>query len=300
MCKNACTECAQNRRFCTRLGVSRANFRRDKLRSSPCVAQELSPGLAGKYWASYQLGILPMKPTSGRHRLKVVLPEQNGKAGISLARVLAARLCRFSKRLIGSYMASTPEHLSSLLAIARASLPLMQALEAARSLRLQSWCIGAGAVRNCVWDYLHGYSAAKNLDEVDLVYFDDKAAPEDDAKLQQQLSQRYPFTCWDVANQAHVHRWYELQFGTPVEPLYSLEQGIATWPEFATCVGVSLQDDDSINVIAPFGLQDLFELKVRHNTARASAVTFATRHKTKRWLHRWPKLTICSSSGNAT
>jgi len=41
-------------------------------------------------------------------------------------------------------------------AIAQSSLPLMQALAAARGLGLASWCIGAGAVRNRVWDHLHG------------------------------------------------------------------------------------------------------------------------------------------------
>ena len=47
---------------------------------------------------------------------------------------------------------------AQLCAIARASPPLMQALAAARDLGLASWCIGAGAVRNRVWDHLHGHA----------------------------------------------------------------------------------------------------------------------------------------------
>lgn len=196
------------------------------------------------------------------------------------------------------HMASELEQTSELLNIARSSLPLMQALEMARSLHLRSWCIGAGAVRNCVWDHLHGFSAAKTLDEVDLVYFDNNAAPERDAQLLQQLNLICPLTRWDVTNQAHVHLWYEKLFGTQVQPLESLEQGIATWPEFATCVGLSLQDNGSISTIAPFGLQDLFELQIRHNPARASVATFNQRHQSKQWVHRWPKLTICLTSDN--
>ena len=42
--------------------------------------------------------------------------------------------------------------------IARSSTWFMAALKAVRDLELPSWCIGAGAVRNLVWDALHDYS----------------------------------------------------------------------------------------------------------------------------------------------
>jgi len=57
----------------------------------------------------------------------------------------------------------------------RSSSPLMAALRAVRSLRLASWCIGAGAVRSLVWDTLHGFEEASPVEDVDVVYFDDSA-----------------------------------------------------------------------------------------------------------------------------
>ena len=63
----------------------------------------------------------------------------------------------------------------------RASSSLMAALVAVRSLRLDSWCIGAGAVRSLVWDTLHGYETPSSLEDVDVVYFDSDAyGPEQD------------------------------------------------------------------------------------------------------------------------
>jgi hypothetical protein len=66
------------------------------------------------------------------------------------------------------------------------------------------------------------------------------------------------------ANLAHVHLWYERAFSHCVAPLGSLEEGIATWAEYATCIGLSLTADDELTVIAPHWLGDLFEMRVRH------------------------------------
>ncbi|MFF7059274.1 nucleotidyltransferase family protein [Achromobacter spanius] len=49
-----------------------------------------------------------------------------------------------------------------------------------------------------------------------------------------------------------------------------------------------------MEVIAPYGLNDLFELRVRHNPRRASVSTFVHRVNSKRLVHRWPRLSICA------
>ena len=69
--------------------------------------------------------------------------------------------------------------------------------------------------------------------------------------------------------------------------------GVGTWPEIATCVGVFLRADDSIGVVAPHGLDDLFQLVVRHNPVRADAQTYRERVASKRFTERWPLLSIC-------
>ncbi len=172
----------------------------------------------------------------------------------------------------------------------------MAALHAARSLGLHAWCIGAGAVRNSVWDQLHETQRVDQASDVDLVYFDSQALPDEDETLRSRLTAMWPNARWDVTNQAHVHQWYEQTYGQSVCALGSLEEGISTWPEYATCVGLRLCADDSLEVIAPHGLEDLFALRLRHNPLRATRAAFDERVASKGWLERWPKLRVCKAN----
>ncbi|MBT2332383.1 nucleotidyltransferase family protein [Variovorax paradoxus] len=173
-----------------------------------------------------------------------------------------------------------------------ASADLMAALRAVRSLGLRSWCIGAGVIRSLVWDILHDFDQRSAVEDVDVVYFDADAGPEQDADLEHRLHTAMPNLRWEVTNQASVHCWFAATLHQVVAPLESLEEGIATWPEFATCVGVYLNEDGSLGIVAPHGLDDLFELRVRHNPLRADVATYRQRVKEKRFADRWPRLSI--------
>jgi len=176
----------------------------------------------------------------------------------------------------------------------RSSAPVMELLTVVRRLNLKSWCIGAGVIRSLVWDHLHGFNVPSEYDDVDVVYFDDTALKSQDAELTQLLKHAYPSVKWEVTNQARIHEWFLDVYSQTVPPLKSLAEGVATWPEYATCVGVSLAKDDSIHIVAPHGLEDLFNLKIRHNNIRASSAAFAKRVASKRFIERWPKLSVIS------
>lgn len=178
-----------------------------------------------------------------------------------------------------------------LIHLARQNIWLMDALRAARSLQLASWCIGAGAVRNLVWDHLH-QRPAQVPGDVDLVYFDPNAHAEQDENLRERLATCCPELPWDVTNQAHVHRWYADYFGQPMAPLNSLEEAVGSWPEYATAVGLYLDADDALQVIAPHGLDDLFALRIRHNPTRVGIATYQQRVAQKRYQERWPLVQI--------
>lgn len=169
---------------------------------------------------------------------------------------------------------------------------LMDLLGTVKTLGLTSWCIGAGAIRSLVWDRLHGYAATSQYDDVDVVYYDDTAGAADEGELLKQLLALNPSTRWEVTNQALVHQWFLSEHAQVVPPLRSLSEGIATWPEYATCVGVTLGAENAVEVIAPHGLQDLFQLRVRHNPMRANAAVFMERVTSKRLVERWPMLAV--------
>jgi uncharacterized protein len=182
---------------------------------------------------------------------------------------------------------------AELVLLAQNSVWFMPTLEAVRALHLKSWCIGAGAVRNLVWDHLHKFEAPTELNDVDVAYFDpDDLRPETEQAIQAVLSACSPSVPWEVTNQAAVHLWFEGHFGHPVAPLSSLQEAVASWPEFATSVGLTLREDSTIEVIAPYGLSDLFSVVVRRNPARINIETYRRRIAEKRYLERWPKVTV--------
>lgn len=168
----------------------------------------------------------------------------------------------------------------------------MAALRAGRELGLAHWCIGAGALRNLVWDALHGQPRSE-LADVDFAYFcASDLDPARDAALQCRLLTLCPDLPWEVTNQAGVHLWFERHFGHSVEPLNSLHDAIASWPEPATAVGVWLDDRDALHVIAPHGLADLLGMRVRRNPVRVSVETYRARCESKRYAQRWPQVVV--------
>ncbi|RQT37524.1 MULTISPECIES: nucleotidyltransferase family protein [Burkholderia] len=182
---------------------------------------------------------------------------------------------------------------ANLIALARESSWFWPALVAVRTLNLPSWCIGAGAVRNLVWDSLHGLDTPSALSDIDVAYFDSTdLSAERDATFQSLLAHTHPQFPWEVTNQAAVHTWFEATFGHAVPPFRSLEAAVASWPEYATAVGLTLLPDDSIKVTAPYGLDDLFAMVVRRNPVRVSVATYRERVAQKQYRNRWPRAVI--------
>ena len=169
----------------------------------------------------------------------------------------------------------------------------MRALRVVRDVHLPSWCIGAGVIRNLVWDYLEHVKQPSPLADVDVAFFDPSdVSTSRDRQVQKTLADLCPEIPWEVTNQAGVHLWFETVFGHTVPPLSSLEEAISTWPETATSVGVTLDANDRLHVYAPVGLADLFTLVVRRNPARVSLATYRDRTLKKRYKDYWPSVTI--------
>jgi uncharacterized protein len=180
-----------------------------------------------------------------------------------------------------------------LVGIVQSSTWFCRLLDAGQAMGLASWCIGAGALRNLVWDRLHGHAWPSPLSDIDFAYFDaDDLSPARDQALQARLAGICPHEPWEVTHQAAVHLWFEGHFGHAVPPLPSLEAAVASWPEFATSVALTREVAGGLRVIAPHGLQDLFDMVVRHNPARASLQTYRQRVRDKNYAARWPQVRV--------
>lgn len=160
----------------------------------------------------------------------------------------------------------------------------MSVLSDVRLCNPPSWYVGAGVIRNIVWDCLHGLTENNNFTrDVDVAFFDpSNLTPERDAEVQNELSSIRPDVPWEATNQAAVHLWYQSVFGYPVDPLESTESAICTWPETATSIGVKLLQNDSLQIYAPFGLEDLMTMKFRRNRARITLELYRKRMAEKR------------------
>lgn len=153
--------------------------------------------------------------------------------------------------------------------------------------------VGAGAIRDAVWDSMSGIEGPTNVKDIDVVFHDESdLSYERDLRLERLLQELEPDEEWEVTNQAGVHLWFEKKFGYAVEPLRSLEDAVATWPEFASCIAVRLDDGGEPEIVAPHGLDDLIEMRVCRNPARVTTEEYQNRIARKRYQERWPKVTV--------
>lgn len=184
-------------------------------------------------------------------------------------------------------------HAERLRALVLAHAPLMRWLRAARDHGPAGGCIAAGAVRSLVWNHLHGYPAGSHPPaDLDFVYHDptDLSAGHEDG-VARRLRAAAPDAPWEVVNQARVHLWRRDSRGAAPPPAATLAAGIAAWPETATCVGVALEGDGELRIIAPHGLADLFALVLRPSPG-ADPRAYAQRLADKRHADTWPRLTV--------
>lgn len=160
----------------------------------------------------------------------------------------------------------------------------MACLRAARALHLPDWYIGAGFVRNAIWDACHQYATATPLNDIDLVYFDtDDTSSTRDMALEDNARNSLQAT-WEIRNQARMHE----KHGNP--PYKNTAHVIAHWVEVPTCVGVRLNTDDTLTFTAPFGLGENWSCQVRMNPEVPRPDTYKMRVQDKGWAERWPRL----------
>lgn len=162
----------------------------------------------------------------------------------------------------------------------------MEQLRAVRALDLTDWCIAAGFVRNRVWDHLHDISPPRPPADIDVLYYDaGDLSKEIEARHEARLGALMPGLPWQVRNQARMHVWK----GLP--PHKSTSDAMTYWLETVTAVGVRLEADNSLTVIAPLGVDDLVNLRCRPTAfGRTQRDDYEGRIARKRWRELWPKV----------
>lgn len=172
---------------------------------------------------------------------------------------------------------------------------MMAMLRAVEALELPDAWIGAGFVRNAVWDVLHGRAPEIGTpSDTDVVFVDtgDRSRAGEEA-IERALCAALPGVIWSVRNQARMH----LRNGDA--PYTDTADAVAHWPETATAVAVRVRGG-AVELLAPYAVGDLVGLVVRPTpptVARAEKMAeYRKRVAVKGWLVRWPRLVIADDA----
>jgi hypothetical protein len=160
-------------------------------------------------------------------------------------------------------------------AILRAAPSLMQVLDTARALALPDWLVVSGAVYQRVFNRLTGRDPDYGIKDYDLAYFDasDISYEAEDVVIKRVAAAFEPplRDAVEVRNQARVHLWFEGHFGEPYTPLSCSAEALQRFVSPIFSVGVRLEPDGRLVIAAPFGLEDLFAMRMRPNPLRQAA-----------------------------
>lgn len=178
-------------------------------------------------------------------------------------------------------------------AILRATPGLMRVMTTARELDLPDWLVFSGAVYQPVVNHLTGRDPDYGIKDYDLGYYDasDVSYEAEDVVIRKVAEAFAPplREMVEVRNQARVHLWFEGKFGEPYSPLGDTAEALSRFTSTTFSVGARLEADGAMTLVAPFGLEDLFSLRLRPNPTRKTAGFARTAEAARR---RWPELEI--------
>jgi hypothetical protein len=179
-------------------------------------------------------------------------------------------------------------------AILRGAPELMRVLRTACALDLPDWMVFSGAVYQPVLNHLTGRPIDHGLKDYDLAYYDagDLSYAAEDAVIRRVAGAFDPDLAplVEVRNQARVHLWFEQKFGeADYGPLGCSADALLRFTSATFAMAVRLERDGRLTVLAPFGLEDLFALRLRPNPLRETQGFARTAASVR---SRWPEVVV--------
>ena len=175
--------------------------------------------------------------------------------------------------------------------ILRSRHELIEKLASVADLHLPDAWIGAGLIRNAVWDAVSDAATPQPPADIDVVFFDSRdATRERDRTLEAALLTKFPGPRWSVKNQARMHeRAGDLPYANTAD-------AVGRWPETCTSIAARLAKG-RVEILAPHGVSDLLGLIVRPTPAfEHKAAVFESRVREKAWTNRWPGVIVVRST----
>lgn len=154
-----------------------------------------------------------------------------------------------------------------------------------------NWYVAAGCINQTVFNYLHNYDIENNINDYDIVYFDQDTSYEAEDVIIKELQKRIKHLNIevDIKNQKRVPIWYKEKYNREIKEYTSTEDAIKSWTSTVTCIGLTLENNKYF-IYAPYGLDDLFNMEIKPVKVNATKEIFE--EKANKWKSKWPKLTI--------
>lgn len=170
-----------------------------------------------------------------------------------------------------------------------------ETLSRVRTLDLPDWLVVSGALYNSVWNHLTGKPSGYGIKDVDLFYFDESDLSYGAEDLVIRRAARHfeglklPV---EVRNQARVHLWYPSKFGQECPRYMSASESVSYFASKTHAVGVRFDAEGRLDLVAPFGLDDIFSFRITPNRVLDNQRTHEM--KGRRAQERWPEITVVS------
>lgn len=176
-----------------------------------------------------------------------------------------------------------------------ASEPLLvDVLHGLRTVGLPDWLLVAGALYNVVWNRLTGRPSFTGVKDIDVFYFDasDLSYEAEDRVIKRLTAQfaHLPVPI-EPRNQARVHLWFPQKFNQPFGPLASSSEMLGRYASKTHAVAARLEDDDTLTIVAPFGLDHIFSFNMVPNRVLENNAPAHTA-KAARAQSIWPEITV--------
>jgi len=168
-----------------------------------------------------------------------------------------------------------------------------EALSRAARCGLPDWLLVSGVLYNAVWNHLTGRPSGHGVKDIDLFYFDASdlswEAEDDAIRDAAALFDGLPAPV-EIRNEARVHLWFEMRFGGRYPQLSSSAEALGYFAARTHAVGLRLDAAGRPELAAPFGLDDIFSLRLTPNRALDNRVSYE--EKALRACRNWPEITI--------
>lgn len=185
------------------------------------------------------------------------------------------------------------EQRAAFLRIVAADPLLDETLARAGALALPDWLVVSGALYNSVWNHLTSKPSGYGIKDVDLFYFDDAdlSYEAEDAVIRRAAEHfdGLPLPV-EVRNQARVHLWYPVKFGRDCPRYRNASEPVSYFASKTHAVGVRYNSEGAPELVAPFGLDDIFSFRITPNRALDNQRTHEA--KGRRAKEYWPEISV--------